>query len=52
VRLAGQASVAADQERIEELPVSVQDALGELAGAAKDGLLAPASASGSVSCTS
>jgi hypothetical protein len=28
-------SVAAGQERIEELPGSVQEALGELAGAAK-----------------
>src|SRR5215217_3877348 len=34
------ASVAAGQERIEELPASVQEALGELAGAAKEGLLA------------
>ncbi len=33
-------SVAAGQERIEELPASVQEALGELAGAAKEGLLA------------
>ena len=34
------ASVAAGRERIEELPSSVQEALGELAGAAKEGLLA------------
>jgi hypothetical protein len=34
------AAVAAGQERIEELPGSVQEALGELAGAAKEGLLA------------
>ena len=33
-------SVAAGQERIEELPASVREALGELAGAAKEGLLA------------
>ena len=33
-------SVAAGQERIEELPASVQQALGELAGAAREGLLA------------
>jgi hypothetical protein len=34
------ASVAAGQERIDELPCSVREALGELAGAAKEGLLA------------
>jgi putative transposase len=34
------ASVAAGEERIEGLPESVLDALGELAGAAKEGLLA------------
>src|SRR3712207_2553900 len=34
------ASVAAEQQRIEGLPESVQEALGELAGAAKEGLLA------------
>jgi putative transposase len=34
------ASVAAGAERIEELPESVLDALGELTGAAKEGLLA------------
>src|SRR3954467_3979084 len=33
-------SVAAGQERIEEWPASVREALGELAGAAKEGLLA------------
>jgi hypothetical protein len=34
------ASVAAGEERIEGLPGSVLDALGELAGAAKEGLIA------------
>jgi transposase-like protein len=34
------ASVAAGEERVEELPVAVMEALGELAGAAKEGLLA------------
>ena len=34
------ASVAAGDERIEGLPASVLEALGELAGAAKEGLLA------------
>ena len=34
------ASVAAGEERIEGLPESVMEALGELAGAAKEGLLA------------
>ena len=40
MRTVSAASVAAGQERIEELPASVQEALGELAGAAKEGLLA------------
>ena len=39
-RTVSAASVAAGQERIEELPSSVQGTLGELAGAAKEGLLA------------
>ena len=34
------ASVAAGEERVEGLPPAVLDALGELAGAAKEGLLA------------
>jgi hypothetical protein len=34
------ASVAAGQERIEELPAAVMEVLGELAGAAREGLLA------------
>jgi putative transposase len=33
-------SVAAGEERVEELPATVMEALGELAGAAKEGLLA------------
>jgi putative transposase len=40
MRTVSAGSVAAGQERIEEFPVSVQEALGELAGAAKEGLLA------------
>jgi transposase-like protein len=40
MRTVSAASVAAGQERIEQLPGSVQEALGELAGAAKEGLLA------------
>jgi putative transposase len=40
MRTVSAASVAAGQERVEELPGSVQEALGELAGAAKEGLLA------------
>jgi transposase-like protein len=40
MRTVSAASVAAGQERIEELPASVQEVLGELAGAAKEGLLA------------
>jgi putative transposase len=40
MRTVSAGSVAAGQERIEELPASVQEALGELAGAAKEGLLA------------
>jgi putative transposase len=40
MRTVSAGSVAAGQERIEELPVAVQEALGELAGAAKEGLLA------------
>ena len=40
MRTVSAGSVTAGQERIEELPVSVQQALGELAGAAKEGLLA------------
>jgi putative transposase len=40
MRTVSAASVAAGQERIEELPCSVQEALGELAGAAREGLLA------------
>jgi putative transposase len=34
------ASVAAGQERVEELPAAVMEALGELVGAAREGLLA------------
>lgn len=34
------------------LPAQIQEALGELVGAAREGLLASASASGSASCTS
>jgi hypothetical protein len=34
------ASVAANEEGVEGLPASVLEALGELAGAAKEGLLA------------
>jgi putative transposase len=40
MRTVSAASVAAGQERIEMLPAAVQEALGELAGAAKEGLLA------------
>jgi putative transposase len=40
MRTVSAAAVAAGQERIEELPGCVQEALGELAGAAKEGLLA------------
>ena len=40
MRTVSAASVAAGEERIEGLPESVQEALGELAGAAKEGLLA------------
>ena len=40
MRTVSAASVAAGQERIEGLPRAVQEALGELAGAAKEGLLA------------
>ena len=40
MRTVSAASVAAGEERIEGLPGSVQEALGELAGAAKEGLLA------------
>ena len=40
MRTVSAASVAAGQERIEGLPEPVLDALGELAGAAKEGLLA------------
>jgi putative transposase len=40
MRTVSAAAVAVGQERIEELPGSVQEALGELAGAAKEGLLA------------
>jgi putative transposase len=40
MRTVSAGSVAAGQERVEELPASVQEALGELAGAAKEGLLA------------
>jgi putative transposase len=40
MRTVSAASVAAGQERIEGLPASVQEALGELASAAKEGLLA------------
>jgi putative transposase len=40
MRTVSAASVAASQERIEVLPASLQEALGELAGAAKEGLLA------------
>jgi putative transposase len=40
MRTVSAAPVAANREGIETLPVAVQEALGELAGAAKDGLLA------------
>jgi putative transposase len=40
MRTVSAGSVAAGQERIEELPACVQEALGGLAGAAKEGLLA------------
>jgi putative transposase len=40
MRTVSAASVAAGQERIEMLPAAVQEVLGELAGAAKEGLLA------------
>ena len=40
MRTVSAASVAAGEERMEELPSSVQEALGELAGAAREGLLA------------
>jgi putative transposase len=40
MRTVSAGSVAAGQERVEELPSSVQAVLGELAGAAKEGLLA------------
>ena len=40
MRTVSAGSVAASQERSEELPALVQEALGELAGAAKEGLLA------------
>src|SRR3954471_20437787 len=40
MRTVSAASVAASDEGIEGLPESVLDALGELAGAAKEGLLA------------
>jgi putative transposase len=40
MRTVSAASVVAGHERVEELPASVQEALGELAGAAKEGLLA------------
>jgi putative transposase len=40
MRTVSAASVAAGQERIEGVPASVQEALGELASAAKEGLLA------------
>src|ERR687895_2003610 len=40
MRTVSAASVAASDESIEGLPVRVQEALGELAGAAKEGLLA------------
>jgi hypothetical protein len=46
------ASVAAGEERIEGLPESVLEALGELAGAAKEGLLALSVGVGSGCCTS
>ena len=40
MRTVSAASVAANPQSIDGLPPSVQDALGELAGAAKEGLLA------------
>ena len=40
MRTVSAASVAANQDGVEGLPISVQEALGELAGAAKEGLLA------------
>src|SRR3954447_25683090 len=40
MRTVSAASVAAGEERIERLPPAVAEALGELAGAAKEGLLA------------
>jgi hypothetical protein len=40
MRTVSAASVAAAEQRIDGLPSSVREALGELAGAAKEGLLA------------
>ena len=40
MRTVSAASVAANQDGIDELPAAVREALGELAGAAKEGLLA------------
>ena len=46
------ASVAANDESIEVLPESVLEALGELAGAAKEGLLALSVGVGMGACMS
>jgi hypothetical protein len=45
-------AVVNGEERFEELPERVRDALGELAGAAKEGCSRSASASGSACSTS
>jgi len=47
MRTVEQDADAIGQTTFDALPERVQDALGELAGAAKEGLLASASASGS-----
>ena len=52
MRTVSAASVAAGEERIEGLPESVQEALGELAGAAKEGCWRCSVGSGSGCCTS
>ena len=45
-------SASAEQPEVEELPESVKEALGELAGAAKEGSWPSRSVSGSASFTS
>ncbi len=52
MRTVSAASAATEATAMAELPVSVQEALGEQVGAAKEGLLASASVSGSGCCTS